>query len=68
MNKEVSKAIGRLDLYLFRTKRAIRTRDYTQALADVAELSEIARRLWVRISKELILSALPSGAKSRDSH
>jgi hypothetical protein len=48
---EIAIAIGRLDRYLFRVKRAIRIGDYAQGLADTAELSEIARRLWNHLAK-----------------
>jgi len=49
MNKDLATALGRLDRYLFRVKRAIRKGDLTVALADTVELSEIARRLSVRL-------------------
>jgi hypothetical protein len=53
MDRNVATALGRLDRYLFRVKRAIRNGELVVALADTAELSEIARRLWVRLEKTL---------------
>jgi hypothetical protein len=64
VDKEISTAIGRLDRYLFRVKRSIRTCDYTQALADTAELSEISRRLWVRIESITKVVAIKSQEQS----
>jgi hypothetical protein len=49
MNKDVATALGRLDRYLDRVKRALRKGELVKALADVVELSEIARRLSVRL-------------------
>jgi len=43
-------ALGRLDIYLDRTKKALRKGDRYQAAADCAELGEIARRLWKRLT------------------
>jgi hypothetical protein len=53
MDKDISTALGRLDRYLFRVKRAIKNRELSVALSDVAELSEIARRLWIRLESAL---------------
>jgi hypothetical protein len=44
------KAIERLTLYLARVKIARAAGDRTQLLADLAELAEIARRLWDRLA------------------
>jgi hypothetical protein len=49
MDKEISSALGRLDRYLFRVKRAIRNGELALALSDTAELAELARRLWVKL-------------------
>jgi hypothetical protein len=53
MNKDISTAIGRLDRYLFRVKRAIRNGELALALSDTAELAEISRRLWVKLKDTL---------------
>jgi hypothetical protein len=42
-------ALARLDLYLARTKDALERGDRPDAMAHVAELSEIARRLWLHL-------------------
>jgi hypothetical protein len=49
MDKDLATALGRLDRYLDRVKKALRKGDLVVALADVAELSEIGRRLAVRL-------------------
>jgi hypothetical protein len=49
MDKDIATALGRLDRYLFRVKRALRTGELAVALADTAELTEISRRLWTRL-------------------
>jgi hypothetical protein len=53
MDKDIATAIGRLDRYLYRIKRALKNRELSVALSDTAELSEIARRLWVRLELKL---------------
>jgi hypothetical protein len=45
MDRDIATAIGRLDRYLCRIKRALKNRELSVALSDTAELSEIARRL-----------------------
>jgi hypothetical protein len=49
VNKDVAVALGRLERYLFRVKRALRNDKLVLALSDTAELSEIARRLCLRL-------------------
>jgi hypothetical protein len=49
MNQDLATALGRLDRYVFRLKRAVRNGDLVVALADTAELAEVARRLWIRL-------------------
>ena len=44
--------LGRIDRYLDRVKKALRNGQHTSLLADVAELSEIGRRLYNRLEKE----------------
>jgi hypothetical protein len=44
MDKEISSALGRLDRYLFRVKRAVRNGELALALSDTAELAELSRR------------------------
>ena len=51
MDKQCATAIGRLERYLFRVKKAIRNGELSIALSDSAELGEIARRLWVHLEK-----------------
>jgi hypothetical protein len=41
--------LDRISLYLARTKADLEQGDYSQALADCAELSEIARRFWLHL-------------------
>lgn len=52
-DKKCAIALGRLDLYLFRLKRDIRAGSLSLALANSAELSEIARRLCVHLENLL---------------
>jgi hypothetical protein len=52
-DRDIATAIGRLDRYLCRIKRALKNRELSVALSDTAELSEIARRLWVRLELKL---------------
>jgi hypothetical protein len=58
MTKDIATALGRLDRYLCRVKRAIRAGELFVALSDSAELSEIARRLYVRL-ENLIRESKP---------
>jgi hypothetical protein len=53
VDKDIATAIGRLDRYLFRVKRAIRNGELCVALSDTAELSEIARRLYGELVEKL---------------
>jgi hypothetical protein len=53
MDRDIATALGRLDRYLFRIKRAIRQDDWVVALADTAELAEISRRLWIQLEKTI---------------
>jgi len=48
---DVARALERLALYLDRLKRDVEHGDHIQALSDCAELNEISRRLWGRLSK-----------------
>ena len=50
MNRSVTASLERIDLYLRRVRRDLESGDRAQALADCAELSEIARRLWVYLA------------------
>lgn len=61
MDKDIATALGRLDRYLFRVKRAVRNGELPVALADTAELAEIVRRLWTRLER-----TLKAGQRSRD--
>ena len=45
MNNQIQVSLGRIRLYLERLERDVAEVDRSQALADCAELSEIARRL-----------------------
>jgi hypothetical protein len=46
-------SLARLRRYLERLERDVASGDRSQALADCAELSEIARRLWDTIASEM---------------
>jgi hypothetical protein len=48
---EPKQSLDRLALYLARVRIALNAGNRTQALADLAELAEIARRLWDRLAK-----------------
>jgi hypothetical protein len=50
MNRSVRTSLSRLDLYLDRIRRNLEEGDREQALTDCAELTEIARRLWVYLA------------------
>jgi hypothetical protein len=50
MNRSTKMAIARLELYLGRVRRDLESGNRSQALSDCAELSEIARRLWVYLA------------------
>jgi hypothetical protein len=52
LNRSVQTALARIDLYLVRVRRDLETGDRDQALADCAELSEIARRLWAYLADQ----------------
>jgi hypothetical protein len=51
MHADIIRSIDRLELYLSRVKADLGRADRAQALADLAELAEISRRLWQRISQ-----------------
>jgi hypothetical protein len=51
MPSETDQALDRLRIYLIRVRIALNAGNRTQALADLAELAEIARRLWDRLAK-----------------
>jgi hypothetical protein len=53
MDKEISSALGRLDRYLFRVKRAVRNGELAIALADTAELAYISRHLWTKLKDRI---------------
>ena len=46
MTSQIQTSLARLRTYLERVERDLDAGDHYQALADVAELAEIARRLW----------------------
>ena len=46
MTRSVRTSLERIDLYLERVRHDLEEGDRAQALAEVAELTEIARRLW----------------------
>jgi hypothetical protein len=50
MNASVRRSLERLDAYLSRIRRDLEEGDRSQALSDCAELSEVARRLWVYLA------------------
>jgi hypothetical protein len=49
-NQQLSVALDRLALYLSRVRDDLRRGDRNQALANLAELTEISRRLWNRLA------------------
>lgn len=51
MSDPVHGSVERLELYLARVKLAVDSGNRAKALSDLAELGEIARRLWVLLSK-----------------
>ena len=50
MNRSAATALQRLDAYLVRVRRDLEQGDRSQALADCAELTEVARRLWAYLA------------------
>jgi hypothetical protein len=46
----ITKSVDRLALYLARVRDNLLRGDRIQALADLAELAEISRRLWIQLS------------------
>jgi hypothetical protein len=58
-DSKVQVSLGRIRLYLGRLERDVSEGDRNQALANCAEISEVARRLWDTIAAEL-----KSGSKS----
>jgi hypothetical protein len=53
MNAQIQSSFVRLQTYVARAQLATQTGNPIQALADVAEISEIARRLWNELQKEV---------------
>jgi hypothetical protein len=51
MSRSVEASLSRIDLYLGRVRRDLESGDHAQALADVAELHEISRRLWAYLAE-----------------
>jgi hypothetical protein len=66
MNKDLATALGRLDRYLFRVKRAVRSGDLVVALSDTAELAEVSRRLWTSLERTIKASSRSSAASDPD--
>jgi hypothetical protein len=52
MTRTTATALQRIDLYLERVRHDLATSDRSQALRDCAELTEIARRLWVFLADQ----------------
>jgi hypothetical protein len=44
--------LGRIDLYLDRVKKGLRSGNHLSLFADVAEIGEISRRLYNRLVSE----------------
>jgi hypothetical protein len=63
MDKDLATALGRLDRYIDRVKKALRKGDLVVALADTVELSEIARRLSIRLENLVRESCARSDSK-----
>jgi hypothetical protein len=52
MDPRITVSLNRLKLYLERVERDLGNGDRNQALANVAELAEIARRLWDNLAQK----------------
>ena len=50
MPADITHNIDRLERYLARVRSDLERGDRAQALADLAELAEISRRLWQRLA------------------
>jgi hypothetical protein len=57
----ITKSVDRLALYLARVQDNLRRGDRSEALANLAELAEIARRLWKELAE--IKPITPKGAE-----
>jgi hypothetical protein len=49
----ITRSLERIALYLKRVRDNLERGDRSQALADLAELSEISRRLWNRLQRSI---------------
>jgi hypothetical protein len=52
VSSQIQISLQRLRTYLERVERDLVNKDRNQALANLAELAEISRRLWNRLSDE----------------
>ena len=50
MPADITRTINRIERYLERVRSDLERGDRAQALSDLAELSEISRRLWQRLA------------------
>jgi hypothetical protein len=48
---DITRSLERIALYLERVRDNLERGDRSQALADLAELGEISRRLWNRLER-----------------
>jgi hypothetical protein len=51
MTRQIEISVQRLTLYLERVKRDLAAGDRASALANLAEVHEISRRLWDRLAQ-----------------
>jgi hypothetical protein len=51
MTAALLRSLARLETYTARARASVEAGDYAMALAETAEVAEIARRLWNEIEK-----------------
>jgi hypothetical protein len=51
MTAALYRSLDRLETYTARARRSVERADYAQAMADIAEASEISLRLWKELAK-----------------
>jgi hypothetical protein len=56
IKRQVKYAFVRIQTYTARAELAVEAGNYAQALADTAEISEIAHRVWELIQRETALN------------
>jgi hypothetical protein len=51
MTVAILRNLDRLETYTARARHSVEAGDYAQAMADIAETSEISLRLWKELAK-----------------